>query len=346
MEAHPKWHLPSHPPFCRCYFGVARAHDSPARLRGRARSNCCLRRWGALSRSCALRSFPIMADADGDLMDLESPKIASAWKPVEVVDGIGVVGGFLKRPMWVPVERWEGETFVKAGRRESWLCHAAAGKALGLNPLGRCQLFEDLAKLVQQGFEHAQGPPAVHPPWDAMAGFGLDGESPPEAISKNQKSKGRGKPEPQIVRLTLPPRLRGSGREEVRFLSGKLRSALGLLVHVDAVRWLIEVVRQQVQSAGVDFVPSETKLSEPFYATRDRSWVARARTPAGESVRKAMRIPLFEEDDVGRKRPLSEADFQNLKWQKLAEIKEWQSSVQNGDSEKQRRGRPSSSGSD
>ena len=303
----------------------------------------------------------------------EKLEVASKFAPVTLVDGVGVLGGFLKKPAFVLCERVGDEAFLKINKREAWLCHAAAGKAAGCAPLARCRLFDDMATLVQQvaAAVPLQAPPPIPDPPDAMAGFGLDDDLPPPPCRKPKNSQGPAKAKlgPRVVEVILPPRLRGSGdRQSVRCLDGKCRSHMnGFFIHVDAVGWVIELLGRQVVNGGVDFVPPETKLAQPFFASRDHSWVARARNPSGEIVRKTISVPISVVTAQGAKRNLTAVEYKEFKKAKLEEIREWQANVQktnqkkhthrdnnkmnrkpkwqacveSGDSERQSRGRPS-----
>ena len=286
----------------------------------------------------ALARMALGMDDDGQPEDLE---VASKFAPVTLVDGVGVLGGFLKKPAFVLCERVGGEAFLKINKREAWLCHAAAGKAAGCAPLARCTLFDDMATLVQQvaAVVPLQAPPPIPDRSDAMAGFGLDDDLPPPPARQPKNSTGAAKAKlgPRVVEVILPPRLRGSGdQQSVRCLDGKFRSGTnGFFIHVDAVGWVIETLGRQVVGGGVEFVPPETKLAQPFFASRDHSWVARARHPSGERVRKTLSVPLSIVTAQGAKRNLTAVEYKELKKAKLQEIREWQANVQKNKSKKQ-----------
>lgn len=277
----------------------------------------------------ALVRMALGMDGDCQPEDLE---VASKFAPVTLVDGVGVLGGFLKKPAFVLCERVGGEAFLKINKRESWLCHAAAGKAAGCAPLARRTLFDDMATLVQRAAAAVplQAPPPSPDRSDAMAGFGLDDDLPAARPPKNSMGAAKAKLGPRVVEVILPPRLRGSGdQQSVRCLDGKVRSGTnGFYIHLDAVGWVIETLGRQVVGGGVEFVPPETKLAQPFFASRDHSWVARARHPNGERVRKALKVPLSIITGQGTKRNLSTAEYKELKHVKLQEIREWQANVQ------------------
>lgn len=265
------------------------------------------------------------------------------WKAVQLVDGVGVVGGFLKKPTWVAVVRHEGESFVKVGRRESWLCVAASGKSSGQNPLQRCATFEELHRMVQEAAsaEIAARSLGNEAPKDGMAGFGLDEEAPAEAQLKKGKGSRKKSEDPVIVRLSLPPRLRGDGVRDAVCLANKTRSGHCFFLHTNRIEWLIELLGHDVRQGGVQYSPPDSKLGEPFFATRDQSWVARAKTPDGEFIRKTLRVPVVAQDPMGQKRALSADEFQEFKRQKLEELKQWQDDVRNGRVQKSTtRGRP------
>lgn len=264
---------------------------------------------------------------------MDQDRFPQGWKPSAIVNGVGVSGGCLRKPMFVPVELFQGKQFVKLCKRENWLCHAVSGKAHQLKPLLRTTLIEHLSMKVA-GLETE----AVHRTCeDKMSDLGLDGEAVGVAASKNSKKKAPVKK--GIVEVSVSPRLRGDGIHVVECLAGHLRKGAGVMVNVESVPWAIARLAEEMQSGGIDFQPDETLLSEPFFANRDRAWVARARAPDGEVLRKTLAVPLFTADGP-KKRPLSPEEFDEAKRARLEEIRSWQSQVSAGGVERAGRGRP------
>ena len=91
---------------------------------------------------------------------------------------------------------------------------------------------------------------------------------------------------------------------------------------------------RQVVGGGVEFVPPETKLAQPFFASRDHSWVARARNPSGEIVRKTISVPMSVVTAQGMKRNLTAVEYKEFKKAKLEEIREWQANVEKANQKK------------
>lgn len=262
-----------------------------------------------------------------------------AWKPPSVVDGIGVIGGRATKAMFVPVIRHEGQPFVKCGKRESWLCHAVAGKALGLAPLARTKALESLATAVEAASadqDECASRPQVEEPVDDMDGLGLDDDEPVKVKAKPPKKTKR---IPKILEVQLPVRLQRSGTQAIRVLAHAPGCKQALALHQDHLTWIIETLAHELSKGGVDFEPEESRLSEPYFAVRDRAWVARARGPGGQVLRKSLAVPLVVKTPSG-KRALTREEFSELKKQKLDEIKDWQEAAIAGEVVRGPRGRP------
>ena len=260
---------------------------------------------------------------------------------MDMIHGVGVVGGLLRKPMFVPVERIAGEPFVKLSKREGWLCHAVCGKAAGLNPLGRTTALDTLAAQVTKVAGEARDTAPAEQEFDAMAGLGLDDDVAPVAPRKKKNKTGDTKETlpPKVVELELPPRLRANGVERVKCAAHVRHSRNNLMLHLDHLDWAINLLAHEVESGGVDFELDAPALAEPFWACRDRAWVARARTPSGNLLRKSIAIPVFTPTAAG-KRTLTSEEFHGMKRLKLVEIKEWQVAVNQGSVDRAGRGRP------
>ena len=178
-----------------------------------------------------------------------------------------------------------------------------------------------------------------------MAALGLDDE--PDMVEldaagadgaprrRRATPKKPARPKPSIVTLALPAQLAAPGTDQVRVLSAppKGRTANAPWLHVGDLAWLVDTLANQVHNGGVDFVPSPSSLRKPFYSERDRAWICRAKTPAGDLLRKTLTIPLFDRDGAtssGPRRPLTSAEFNDMKQSKLQEILNWQEAVEAG----------------
>ena len=252
-----------------------------------------------------------------------------------------MVGGLLRKPMFVPVERVFDEPFVKLSKREGWLCHAVCGKASGLNPLGRTAALDTLVAQVAKVAGVDCDTAFLGRELDAMAELGLDDDvARVGPRKKTKKGDKKVKPSPKVVELELPPRLRANGVDRVKCAVHVRHARNTLMLHLDHLGWAIDLLAHEVESGGVNFEPDGPSLREPFWACRDRAWVARARAPSGELLRKSISIPVFSPTAAG-KRVMTASEFHDMKRVKLEEIKEWQVAVNQGDVDRSARGRPS-----
>ena len=252
------------------------------------------------------------------------------WREVKTADGIGIQGGFSTPPVFVPVVRHEGQAFVKLNKSTGWLCHIAAGQAGGLAPLARTTLLETLRDEARKagGNEDTQESGEVK---DAMAGFGLDEDDLMQPIALAGALKARRRCPTVQVAITVP-----NIPEPIVCLSGPPLGSTGkaVWVHVESLRSVVQILGDQVGKRGVDYCPPETTLRKPWWSSSDRTWVCRAKTPAGDIIRKRLSVLHVLSDEVtGTRRPLSKGAFSRLKAKKLQELEEWQRAVEAGEVE-------------
>jgi hypothetical protein len=270
----------------------------------------------------------------GDIA-LASP---AGWRTVSISEGVGFVGGHLKKPMFVPVERCGDDRFVLLSKGVDWLCHAAAVKARGLNPLSRTSLLRDIALAADKEVKK-HSPQESAGSAGGMQGFGLDEEVAPMAQEKPAKKK-KEKKAATVVQVELPARLRGGDPLRICCLVGAVAANRGVLVNLKHLSLVVETLAAEVQAGGVTFSPDDSPTEKPYFAARDRAWVARARQPGGTVLRKQLAIPMLAESHGGQKRPLTEYEYEDQKQRKLREIQEWQEEVRRGAMSRAGRGRP------
>ena len=186
---------------------------------------------------------------------------------------------------------------------------------------------------------------------DAMADLGLD-EGLPQGLpleaecrdSRSRRATGKGSRSrgasgkvgprpPERLTLQLPQNLRDSGHCEVTVLSrppGLTNSKGVVWVRAKGVPWVTQILHQQYASGGVDYKPAPARLSQPFFALRDRSWQARAQTPAGDWKRRSFVVSRRVSTSDGRSAFASPAEFQAEKERVLKLALDWQSEVQAG----------------
>ena len=255
--------------------------------------------------------------------------------PFQCQEAFVVSGGKLVKPVAVDFHRFENEAYVKVGKREAWLCQAAAGKARGLDPLNRTRLVDALiaelphARPVAQEREDAPAEPAQRP---SMCSLGID-EDDGEFVMKKSRKKG-GKPRgPPIepVWVSVPMRQQGCD-QQVRCLSrapaSNVRNAI--YVHSEFVPWVVETLSNEVALGGVDFEPPSAKLREPWWSHRERAWKCRAKGLDGKTKRKSLAVPMVAIVSRGIKRQLNEREFRDAKAKKLQETQRWRDGVEQG----------------
>jgi len=103
-----------------------------------------------------------------------------------------------------------------------------------------------------------------------------------------------------------------------------------VLIHVDELPWLLCQLRAEVAAGGVDYQPEESLLRRPYFSHRDRSWVVRAKTPAGDCKRKNFAVTAFSNDCEGVKSPLSKKAAADKMHAKYEDALHWQQQVENG----------------
>ena len=242
----------------------------------------------------------------------KKPAAGKGFRPVSCGRGFVVSGGMLRKAICVDTVDFDGQSYVKLARGESWLCHAASGKARGLNPLQRTSLISVLLRgsTVPSEASTDSPSPSKHSPsssGDGMSGLGLDDDISGSGLDDEKPLLQQGSVEkpllqqgsrtstprlPEVIRVPIPSHLRGADRgvqgpEAVRLLSRLPKGALGkqtVLLHVDFVPWAVRCLHDEVKSGGVMFQPEETTLTKPYFSLKDRRWMARGKAPNGDPL--------------------------------------------------------------
>jgi hypothetical protein len=102
-------------------------------------------------------------------------------------------------------------------------------------------------------------------------------------------------------------------------------------VHIDDVPQVLHVLHSEHKRGGVEYTPEDLKLRKPFFAERDRAWVARAVGPDGQIRRKSLTVSHYELDMTsGVRLPYTRRRFLEEKSMTLRQIEKWQEDVEAG----------------
>ena len=171
-----------------------------------------------------------------------------------------------------------------------------------------------------------------------MGGFGLDEEAggapvpPPRHGGKvvapaRPRRKAKTSSKPRIIQVRL-----SEEDGEVTLLTrppGRGLPRTAVYVAVNDIDKVLTILRRQLEGGGVAFQPERTQLGV-YFSQRDSLWQARARGPNGELRRRGFAVPRYGQTKDGRRRPITEAEFQKQKQATLAEAEQWQADVRSG----------------
>ena len=328
--------LPKHtrlaPSLCSCKWRLAFALAGSASMAKRRAKRASM---GAKAKAQASRKLAAAKKAADK----------TTFKPVTCQLGYVVKGGFgAGRPQAVNTVEYGNEHFVRMHKMESWVCHAVAGKAKGLNPLRRARALETIADLISEVSDE-KAPPALAPAGprkseDSLWDLGLDG---PSALapaghddSAGRKRKTVAKPmtrKCQALTLSLPRELRDGQRRHLRVLTrapGERLNRSHVWVSTDDVPWVLATLHRQWASGGVEFCPEPVQQRKPYFQIRDRSWQVRARLPSGEYKRKSFCVPWSTIMPDGKRAFISQAQFAEDKEAMFQKAVAWQIAVEEG----------------
>lgn len=279
----------------------------------------------------------------------------ATFKPVVCQMALTVKGGLgAGRPQAVDTALFKDEHFVKMHKLESWVCHAVAGKAKGLNPLRRTKLLDKIADMIAEATEEkkpmAQEIANQVDDDDCMADLGLDGPAAPAAFapaglgslcsSRAQKAQAKSKRkaktvpvECKVLTLSMPPESRSGSCRALRVLTrppNARRHRSHVWVSSADVPWLLESLHRQWVKGGVDFSPEPVRQRKPYWQIRDRSWQVRARLPSGDYKRKNFTVPWSQVCPDGRRSFISAAQFAKDKEAMYLQAVAWQDAIEAG----------------
>ena len=246
-------------------------------------------------------------------------------------DQYSVAGGMLKKRVCVDSISFAGQTFLKLDKRENWLCQMVTGKSRGANPLQRTKLLDALRELAASA---ASSPLRA----DAMDALGLD-DAPRDApvarvdaVSRTKAHSSLRLLPPDVRAGLMPTRLRGPSDHSAAVLSrapGKPPLRQSVWLSAADLGWAVAYLHAEVQSGGVDYEPPSPDTRMPYFRHRDRCWVIRAKTPAGDIRRKTLTVPLTVPGAAG-KRALSRAEFDAERHRAASALIDWRDLVERG----------------
>jgi hypothetical protein len=197
----------------------------------------------------------------------------SAWQPVQIKKEFTVVGGFLKRPQVLPTKVFHHDgvpvEMIRVGSAELWLCSMAAGECAAKRPLGRVQVFK---KLWAGLFEDKQGGPAIDAKMQALDFEDGDGASSGTSPDGKRPAKmARSGPCVRAVSLSTSA---SAAAETVEVVAARLGSKL--FIATDALSWLVNYLRDELATCGVEPVASAAAESPPniWWDFHNSAWVA------------------------------------------------------------------------
>ena len=213
---------------------------------------------------------------------------------------------------------------VRVGHREGWLCELTTGSAVYHRPLARVRILRELSELVALSGE---------PQDSQMAALAFDDE---EADCVETPTKA---PRPRRVRKQKATAVAvadickrvevrerpdpGSRRVHVHVALDKQRR---LWVHVDDLPWLVNYIREEKESGGLDPVDEaqpEHTAPRIYWNFRDCNWIARAQAVNGQWLQTTR--------GVKGKQKRTGLDFPEAKQAAYFELEEWLASVTSGE---------------
>jgi len=254
-------------------------------------------------------------------------KTKPAWAPVQVQHELTIKGGHMKRPQVVPTKHFVFEEkavcMVAIGKSESWLAPMCSGKCVSTRPMSRCRIFKLLWDAL--GGEDEPEQPAGE---DKMAMLEFEGGA--DSASDSQPSSSPGGDErkkkaaknakyhgPVVMRVCVPacasaaadpPALAAAG--ETRVIA--CREKKKLFIEMDALPWLVNYAREELESGGVAPIPKEPAADTPsiYWDFTNDCWTARVEDEFGK---KSQKVRVGVKARMRRGKDLALFDFAEAK---------------------------------
>ena len=248
-----------------------------------------------------------------------------------------ISGGYAPRKQFVPLTRHfvfirggggtakeELKECVQISCKEAWLCEMATGQCAYQRPLTRVRILRDLYQLTASGTVASD---------DKMASLAFDDEGDEESNAPLQTShRRRGKKkhdtslakEVAVCQLVRVPQSASSRDMKIPIYTA-LDERRRLWIHVHALQWLIQFIRDEKDSGGVAPVEDASAVAEEqdkpriYWNFRDDNWTARAQAKDGTWLRLSRGVKRRFKDDIH--------EFQHAKQTVYKELKNWVEAV-------------------
>ena len=216
---------------------------------------------------------------------------------------------------------------VAISHKEAWLCEIATGQPKCQRPLARVRIVRELTQLL--------GGDAVEVD-KKMAALAFDSddsddanETPKKVSAGPRKRSTKNTPAVagvatcKVVEVQEQP----SPRSKKRLVYAALDKNRRLWLDVHALPWLIQYIKEEKASGGLDPVedaPSSIVVERRIYWNfRDNNWIARAQAVDGTWLQATRGIK--------RKQKASQLDFEEAKKAAFGELEDWVAKVAAGE---------------
>ena len=216
---------------------------------------------------------------------------------------------------------------VAISHKDAWLCEIATGQPKCQRPLARVRIVRELTQLLGGGSFESED--------KKMATLAFDSEDSDDAHETPKKSapprKRTKKNHPAVAGAATCKLLEVQETPSPRSKKIRVYAALDksrrLWLDVDALPWLIQYVKEEKASGGLDPVddaPESTVVERRIYWNfRDSNWIARAQAVDGSWLQATR--------GVKRKQKGSQLDFEEAKQAAFGELENWVAQVEAGE---------------
>ena len=230
-----------------------------------------------------------------------------AFHTVQVRVGMSIKGGLSRQTHNLEVAEYDYQgVLVKCtpiSSQLTWLCSVCADSCPSRRPLGRCSVF----RLLQRQFigsGESNGESVVTDSDDRMAALGFDDDAPKpivpslEAARKTTNRKATTFALPVVAEVEVPasPSVVTDKRKVIVVMRGKK-----MFIEVDALSWLVNFVREEVDNGGVKPIASDPAPKPSIlWDWRDEAWFLKSTADGGGRTRSSMSIRRRLATDLSR----------------------------------------------
>jgi len=270
-----------------------------------------------------------------------APK-AKPFRPVVLGRSLTLSGGFVPGKSFVPQSRHveficggggtagdirEKKECVLVSVKEPWLCEIATGQAVYNRPLSRVGILRQLKEILLDNSLQPDAQMAAL----AFDDCGSEDMDSPLRTPKKKKEKKTSAPKSLGAEISLLVQVPESWATQSTKISvyASLDSRRRIWLHVDALAWLIQYIRDEKESGGVAAVEDtrqeseEEETSRIYWNFRDGNWIARARAVDGSWLQASRGIKRRQKADA--------LGFEAAKEAVYHELEEWVEAVRAGE---------------